>query len=103
VNHRQVPFSNIPIEGTVVLPRCASAIPIAVRDDGDVEMGPIAMLPEGASLQICGDGFDELTVRVRWAGQAYFVFRQDLRCARKPSGSEQASEQLYLDVMHRGA
>jgi hypothetical protein len=57
------------------------------------------MLPEGAALEICGDGFNELTVSAHWAGKSYFVFLQDIRPARKPSGSER----LHVGVMRQGA
>jgi hypothetical protein len=62
-------------------------------------MAPIAMLPEGAALEICGDGFDESTVRAQWAGRPYFVFRQDLCPAPKPNGSER----LHIGVMRQRA
>jgi hypothetical protein len=99
VDHSEVPFSLPPIEGTVVLQKCVSAIPITLGKNGKTEMAPIAMLPEGAALQICGDGFDEMTVRAQWAGQAYYVFCQDLRPSRKPSGSER----FRPAVMRQGA
>lgn len=95
----RLPSSFMPTDGTVVLQRCVSAFPLAVGKDGKSEMAPIAMLPEGAVLEAVGEGFDELTVRARWAGQSYFVFRQDLRPVRKPSGKEQ----IRLDVMRQGA
>lgn len=95
----QLPSSFIPTDGLVVLQRCISAFPIAVGKDGKSEMAPIATLPEGAVLHAFGEGFDESTVRVRWAGQSYFVFRQDLRPVRKPNGKERT----HLDVMRQGA
>lgn len=99
MNQSQRPFGSIPMEGMVVLQKCVSAIPITLGKDGQSEMAPIAMLPEGAALQICGDGFDDLTVRAQCEGQAYFVFRQDVCPARKPNGSER----LHLGIMRQGA
>lgn len=99
MDHNEVRFSYPPIEGTVILQKCVSAIPITLGKDGKSEMAPMATLPDGAALQICGDGFDETTVRALWAGQAYFVFCQDLRPPRKPS----ASERVRPAVMRQGA
>jgi len=47
----------------------------------------ITQLPEGAELELCGEGFNERTVRVRWAEGFYFVFLQDLDVARTMSAS----------------
>ena len=99
VDHNEVQFSSPPMDGTVVLQKCVSAIPITLGRDGRSEMAPMAMLPEGAALHICGDGFDEMTVRAQWAGQAYYIFCQDLLPPRKPS----ASERLYPAVMRQRA
>jgi len=35
-------------------------------------------LPEGARLLVCGDGFDEHTVKVLWEGNYYFVYTRQL-------------------------
>ncbi len=49
---------------------------------GETRLGMITQLPTGAEVQICGEGFNERTVRVRWAGGYYFVFLQDLEVPR---------------------
>lgn len=54
------------------------AIPIVLATDGSVELGPITRLPEGATLQFCGDGFNDVTVKIWWEGRYYFVFLEDL-------------------------
>ena len=41
-------------------------------------LGMITQLPHGAELAVCGPGFNERTVKVRWSGGMYFVFLQDL-------------------------
>lgn len=41
-------------------------------------LGTITQLPAGAELASCGPGFNERTLKVRWAGGLYFVFLQDL-------------------------
>ena len=99
MDHNEVRFSFPPIDGTVVLQKCVSAIPITLGRDGRSEMAPMAMLPEGAALQICGNGFDDMTVRAHWAGQTYYIFCQDLLPPRKPN----ASERLYPAVMRQRA
>ena len=45
---------------------------------GEPRLGTITQLPYGAELRICGDGFNERTVRVQWAQGTYFVFLQDI-------------------------
>lgn len=52
---------------------------------GDVRLGPISKIPEGANIECCGQGFNERTVKVRWRGMIYFVFVQDLETQRKPA------------------
>jgi hypothetical protein len=41
-------------------------------------LGMITQLPAGAELQVCGEGFNERTMKVQWAGGLYFVFLQDV-------------------------
>jgi hypothetical protein len=45
---------------------------------GEMQLGPLSRIPEGANLEICGEGFNDRTAKVRWCGQFYFVFLQDL-------------------------
>jgi hypothetical protein len=35
-------------------------------------------LPKGAELSVCGAGFNNRTVMIRWQGDSYYVFEQDL-------------------------
>jgi hypothetical protein len=35
-------------------------------------------IPKGARLLVCGDGFDEHTVKVLWRGNYYFVYARHL-------------------------
>jgi hypothetical protein len=99
MDQSQTPRSLISTERTVVLQKCISAIPISFGKGGRPTIAPMAMLPEGAALEICGDGLNELTVTAHWAGKSYFVFRQDIRPSRKPSGSER----LHIGVMRQGS
>lgn len=56
-----------------------AAIQVLASNAGEEpRLGMITQLPAGAELNSCGEGFNERTVRVRWAGGTYFVFLQDL-------------------------
>jgi hypothetical protein len=55
-----------------------SAFEIAYSEDGAERLGLICRLPAGAELEVCGDGFNHRTLKVRCGEQSYFVFLQDL-------------------------
>jgi hypothetical protein len=40
--------------------------------------GGVRRVPKGANLQVCGNGFNERTIQVRWEGRLCFVFLQDV-------------------------
>jgi hypothetical protein len=63
---------------TYRLPNTVAAIQASCARDGGPELGAISHLPEGAELEFCGDGFNASTLKVRWEGQYYFVFSQDI-------------------------
>lgn len=52
----------------------------AVRLAKDVgpRLGFFTELPESIEVEVCGAGFSETTLKVRHAGEMYFVFGQDL-------------------------
>jgi hypothetical protein len=58
---------------------------LPAADAGEPRLGMITQLPQGAELELCGEGFNERTVRVRWAEGFYFVFLQDLEILRTKS------------------
>lgn len=66
------------IPSPMTLSKVIAAINIRETEDGHTRMGLIAQLPQGAQLEICGEGFNERTVKVRWKNQFYFVFLQDV-------------------------
>ena len=80
------PFCLVPARVDISA-HCIPVIPVISGIDDPVELGPITRLPEGARLQVCGDGFKDLTVKIWWEGQYYFVFLEDLPevRARKPA------------------
>ena len=64
-----------------ILPKTTSAIQIIPDGCGRIRMGTLLRLPEGAQVEINGEGFDERTVRIAWEGNSYYAFREDLEAA----------------------
>ena len=48
---------------------------------GGSHSGGVRRVPKGAYLQVCGQGFNDRTIQVRWEGRLCFVFLQDVRPA----------------------
>lgn len=42
---------------------------------GRFKLGPLAQLEPGSPLEICGDGYNEITVKVKWLAETFFVLR----------------------------
>ncbi len=61
-----------------ILPNKISGIQLLTTADAPGRVGIITQLPQSAQLEVCGEGFDDRTVKVRWLNSFYFVFRQDL-------------------------
>ena len=92
--YREVPSSSssVPLEKTYTLSRSVSAIQVAPgAEQSSAQLGLMTRLPEGAELDLRGPGFDDRTIRVRWAGQAYYVFLDDLAPQRKRVASAAAA------------
>lgn len=64
------------------LPRNVSAIQVLASPEGNVRMGTILQLPAGTQVRVCGDGFNERTVKVSSEGGYYFLFSEDLEADR---------------------
>ncbi|MBV9761192.1 MAG: hypothetical protein JO340_11560 [Acidobacteriaceae bacterium] len=45
-------------------------------------MGTILQLPAGTQVKVCGDGFNDRTVKVSSEGGYYFLFSEDLESDR---------------------
>ena len=58
------------------------ALQLIATENGNFRWGPLIRLPRGAELQDFGAGFDERTLRVRFNGGFYIIFRQDLDSQR---------------------
>jgi hypothetical protein len=55
-----------------------AAIELNGIEGGKARLGPVLQLPDGAQLDVCGEGFNDKTVKIRSNGKYYFVFRSDL-------------------------
>ena len=63
---------------TIRLRKPISAIQLSQDQSGHCKLGLLSQLGRGTTIERCGDGFNERTVKVRVNGNCYFVFRQDL-------------------------
>jgi|SRR6185437_3229322 len=67
--------------------RCLLADDIAAIEEiasrGEPGLSPMSRIPEGAEIEYCGAGFNDQTLKIRWRGKFYFVFREDLSAQRK--------------------
>lgn len=61
--------------------RVISALQVAENGRGGSELGLLTQLPADAVFEVCGPGFSERTVKVRYNGHLWFVFLQDLQSA----------------------
>ena len=69
------------IQGSCVLSRKIAAIHLHRSmgpDSEKAKLGSILQLPVGSNLEVCGDGFNTRTVKVRHGSSYYFVFEEDL-------------------------
>ncbi len=55
-----------------------SAVQINYTSDGTETLGLFTQIPRGSGISVCGEGFNERTVKVQFRGTMYFVFREDL-------------------------
>ena len=55
-----------------------TAFALLTDSRGIERCGRVCELPEGANLEICGSGFNERTVKARYANCYYHVFARDL-------------------------
>ena len=62
-----------------LLPKNTSAIQAFPDGEGRLRMGTLIQLPQGAKVELSGDGFDGRTARITWEGVCYFIFRDDIQ------------------------
>lgn len=67
-----------PPKKSYVLPRAIPGIPVISSPEGPANMGTILQLPEGLRIEVCGQGFNERTVKVRTEGGYFFIFLDDI-------------------------
>lgn len=66
------------------------AIQVLPAGAGLIGLGPVLKLPRGAQIEACGAGFDDRTLKVRYADSLYYVFLEDLEIKRKAVASAEA-------------
>jgi hypothetical protein len=62
---------------TVTVSKDIAALELLPTRNG-AHTGRITPVPQGTCLEVCGHGFTERTIRVRWEGRLGFVFLQDV-------------------------
>jgi hypothetical protein len=67
------------------LAKNAPAMQIIPDGSGKLRLGALVRLPEGAEVEVCGEGFDNRTAKVLWEGATYYVFLDDLQKSRRLS------------------
>ncbi|MBV9766299.1 MAG: hypothetical protein JOZ48_15740 [Acidobacteriaceae bacterium] len=76
---------------TYILPRNIAAIQAISDGQGHTRMGTILQLPEGTQVDVCGDGFNDRTVKVSCQSGFYFIFLEDVEAAVPVSARTQAA------------
>lgn len=81
------------------LSRSIAAIELIGNEREHPRLGAVMQLPNGIRLEVCGQGFDDQTVKVRLNSKYYYVFVQDLaasgvRYLRRGPGSEERAANL---------
>jgi hypothetical protein len=64
-----------------------AAIHFSVSETGEARTGLITQLPKDAAVEVCGNGFNDRTVAVRWQESFYFVFLQDIELLQARAAS----------------
>ena len=71
--------SPVRVERTSSLTRGISAVQLEPGTRSSrARLGELKILPAGATVEVCGAGYNERTVKVRCGGEFYFVFQGDL-------------------------
>ena len=73
-----IPESVCPLKTYILSRRIAGIRLTRAADDSRGKLGEIVQLQPGARLDCCGDGYNDRTIKVHYAGEFYFVFLQDL-------------------------
>jgi hypothetical protein len=65
------------VQETLTVSKEISALELISTNNG-ARSRKITPVPKGACLQVCGHGFNERTIQVRWEGKLCYVFLQDV-------------------------
>ena len=66
------------VQTRIVLSKPISAIQLLPQENGLTRLGLLSEIGSGETLEVCGDGFNNRTAKVRVNGSYYFVFLQDI-------------------------
>lgn len=75
------PFSVESRNKHFALAKNAPAMQLMPDGSGKLRMGTLIRLPDGAEVELCGEGYNDRTAKVLWEGATYYVFRDDLESA----------------------
>jgi hypothetical protein len=75
-----------PVDGSLKIPKEISALEILSTNTG-VRSGQITAIPKNTYVQVCGRGFNERTIQVRWNERLCYVFLQDIESAESSDKS----------------
>ena len=50
-----------------------------------MHLGVISHLPQGSEITMCGNGFNDRTIKVEWQECYFYVFLEDLERVREPN------------------
>jgi hypothetical protein len=84
--------SSFPMQHTVGQVRASRRVPavrIVATADGASELGGFAHIEADSLLSLCGEGYNDQTVKVRLENEYFYVFRADLLSARDGDGGQQ--------------
>jgi hypothetical protein len=73
-----IPESVHPLRSYTLSKRVAAIRLTRAANGSQGKLGDIVQLQPGTCLDYCGDGYNELTIKVHYAGDFYFVFLQDV-------------------------
>jgi len=73
-----VPESVHPLRSYTLSRRVAAIRLTRAAHGSKGKLGEIVQLQPGTRLDWCGDGYNERTIKVHYAGNFYFVFLQDV-------------------------
>lgn len=67
------------VEPLVCLKKSISAIQLLPNENGGGKLGLLSQLGPGSTIKLCGDGFNDRTMKVAFNQRFYFVFVQDVQ------------------------